>query len=615
MDRGGSIALVCVGLCACIARDELRCIDDAQCSLHADGVCLAGGCAYPDESCASGLRYSELAGRHAGDCVEDEIAEGSTGPGNATTTATATTVDDPTTGGATTGTPAGPCEDVDCSGAGACVVLDGAPTCACEPGYWVVDLSCVADPCDDAPCWYVDDVAGDDAAAGTLDAPWRTLSRLYAALATAQPGDHFLLRRGGTWGDPAGGHRLEFQGVHGSEAAPIVVGAYGPLADGRPRIQPGNVRVGDSSHVVIRDLHVQDDPADAELTALYGNRPCILVERSDHVTIVDNELTACVARGIFAWDGASYLAIVDNVVHDVGNSGISIIDATWEDPVVRVGHHHWVLDNRVFDSDGSGIDAFVGAPDAPIGDVKIARNRVSDTVEGIVAASSGFAWVVDNLVGRAQGTESWQASLRLSTAGGGQLSGNLAFETGVGGIVVDRTVSAVANTVIHDGTLGDALGLDDAAAASASRNLLWARGGRRSVAVWSGTAAEHVVAFDRQWYVGADAAACTFADAGSTVDLAAWVAATGQDVDSQCGSVPGFGDFEPGVPSDAWDAAFLAAFTPAADWSACDDPIGARDCEGNPVGPAPQPLDGYDESGGLGWAGPLVVRQRYDLAP
>jgi hypothetical protein len=68
-------------------------------------------------------------------------------------------------------------------------------------------------------------------------------------------------------------------------------------------------------------------------------------------------------------------------------------------------------------------------------------------------------------------------------------------------------------------------------------------------------------------------------------------------------------------PSDAWDAAFLAAFTPAADWSACDDPIGARDCEGNPIGPAPQPFDGYDESGGLGWAGPLVVRQRYDVAP
>lgn len=607
------LAFVAAGAAGCIARDRLVCSDDAQCTLRSGGSCVAGGCAYPDGACPSGLRYSELAGELAESCVPMEQAGGSTtSVGGVDSGGDATSSGDDTT---SSGVPS-PCDGIECSGAGRCVVVDDAPTCACAPGEWMIDLSCLADPCDHVSCWYVDDVTGDDMAAGTIDAPWRTLGRLSQALATAQPGDHFLLRRGGTWGDPDGGHRLYVDGTHGTAEAPVVIGGYGPLDDGRPRILPGNVLVRDASDVVLRDLHVQDDPDDPDLAVLFGNRPCVMIERSDHVTVVDTELTGCNQRGIFAYDGSSYLTVVDNVVHGVDSDGIAIIDTTWTDPIVRVGHHHWVLDNRVYDVTSAGISVGVQDPSAAIGDVKVVRNRVADSQDGgISVATAGFAWVADNLVARTHGSETWQAALRLNAGGAGQLSGNIAFETGVGGLVIENRVDVVANTVVHDGGVGDALALDDNAQLTASNNLLWARDGRRVLAVWSGTTAEHVTALDRQWYVGVDDAACSFADAGGVLDFAAWVAATGLDATSRCAPMPGFADFATGIASEAWDEAFLAAFTPPSDWAACDAPIGARDCDGTPIGPPPQPLPDYDESAGRGWAGPLLVRQRYDLAP
>lgn len=605
------LAFVAAGAAGCIARDRLVCSDDAQCTLRSGGTCVAGGCAYPDDACPSGLRFSELAGDVAGTCVPVEQAEGgTTAMGGVDTGSGTTSSDDTTTSGV-----APQCDGVDCSGAGTCVVVDEAPTCACAPGTWMIGLSCLPDPCDHVSCRYVDDVGGDDLAEGTIDAPWRTLGRLSQALDTAQPGDHFLLRRGGTWGDPDGGHRLYLDGTRGTADAPVVVGGYGPLADGRPRIFPGNVLVRNASHVVLRDLQVRDDPADADLSAMFGNRPCVMIEGSDHVTVVDTELTACQQRGIFAYAGTSYLAVLDSVVHDVTSDGIAIVDTTWSDPIVPVGPHHWLLDNRVFDVENAGV-AVVVQDASGGGDVKVVRNRVSDTgADGISVATGGFAWVSDNLVARIHGSEGWQAALRLNAGGAGQLSGNIVFETGVGGIVIDRTANVVANTVIHDGELGDALGLDDAAQLTASENLLWARGGRRVLAVWSGTAAGHVTALDRQWYVGDDDAACSFSDPGGVLDFSAWVAATGFDASSRCAAMPGFADFATGVASAAWDDGFLDAFTPPSSWAACDAPIGARDCDGNPIGPPPQPLPGYDESAGLGWAGPLLVRQRYDLAP
>ena len=63
-------------VCGCYRLEGYACTDDSDCSSRSDGVCLSFGCAYADEACMSGLRYSDIAvGTIAGACVEPENAE------------------------------------------------------------------------------------------------------------------------------------------------------------------------------------------------------------------------------------------------------------------------------------------------------------------------------------------------------------------------------------------------------------------------------------------------------------------------------------------------------------------------------------------------------------
>jgi Right handed beta helix region len=621
--RLAAIAITAAAATACIARERLVCEHAEQCSAAAGGVCHEGGCAYPDGECASGLRYSELAGERAGRCVDDDVADDG---GSSSTAVTTGDVDGSASSGETTTAAStsigesGPipsvCDDVACSGAGTCVVIDDAPSCACDSGHWMRELECVLDPCDEVACFYVDATLGDDANGGTIDAPWRTLERLGSAIGEAAPGDHFLLRRGAVWGDADGGYRLRISAAIGTPDAPIVIGGYGPLADGRPRLAPGNVQVIGSSHVVLRDLDIADDPDDPAIFDLFGNRPCVLVQDSDYVLVLDNLVSQCNARGIWVAYGSSYSAIVGNVVSDADSEGITVTDITWLDPVIRVGPHHWILDNRVERVSGNGISIGIGSQELELGDAKVVRNRIADVgTDGVSASTTGFAWVVDNVIARAGGIEPWQGSVSIATRSGGQLSGNVVFENAGNGIIVQYFAEVVGNTVIHDGSVGDALAVDDNAQLTAARNLLWARGDRAGMHVLAGVAGDHVVALDDGWYVGIDEAACSFVDGGGTYDLAGWRAATGFDLSSSCGPVAGLGDFAPAVPASQWDATFMQAFTPDASWSGCAEPTGARDCDGAAIGPPIAPFAGLDdESEGLGWPGPLEVRQRYDLA-
>lgn len=613
-----ALAFAAAAVTACIARDRLVCEDDAQCSRKPEGVCHDGACAYPDGECASGLRYGDFAGERAGRCVEDAVADDTSSSGVDPTSDTSGSESGPTSGSSgtddDTGTIPSVCDGVDCSGAGTCVVLDDAPSCACESGYYTVGLECLLDPCDTVVCHHVDASLGDDANEGTLDAPWQTLGRVAMAFADAQPGEHFLFRRGEVWGDAEGGYRLYITGAAGSSEAPIVVGAYGPLADGRPRIAPGNARILDSSHLVLRDLDIEDDPEG--LFDLYGNRPCILVQDSDHVVVLDTVASNCDSRGIWVSYGSSYTAIVGNAVHDSGGAGISITDITYVDPDVLVGHHHWVIDNVVERTEDDGIVVDVGSPEIALGDAKIVRNVVTDSgTDGVAARTTGFTWVVDNTVARAAGIQDWQASIALGAQGGAQLSGNIVLETGSNGILVNHIARMQANTVIHDGDVGEALFVDDSAVLSASHNLLWPRGTGDVVRVIEGAANDHIVELDDSWYGGVDEAACVLRDPLGVYDLPAWRAATGFDLASACGPIPGLGAFVLGLPAAQWDDVFWAAFAPDASWSACADPRGARDCDGAAIGPRIEPLTDFDEAGGLGWSGPIVVRQRYDIVP
>lgn len=71
------IALLAIvaGAAACNGQ-TFACGGDGECALAGEpGVCIAGNCAYPDEGCASGLRYpAGLGGALAGECVPGEGA-------------------------------------------------------------------------------------------------------------------------------------------------------------------------------------------------------------------------------------------------------------------------------------------------------------------------------------------------------------------------------------------------------------------------------------------------------------------------------------------------------------------------------------------------------------
>ena len=62
------------------------------------------------------------------------------------------------------------------------------------------------------------------------------------------------------------------------------------------------------------------------------------------------------------------------------------------------------------------------------------------------------------------------------------------------------------------------------------------------------------------------------------------------------------------------DPAFMAHFTPDPAWSRCAgaDTPGAVDCAGNRLG-VMAPFEEFKENGGLGWAGPPIIRERYPL--
>lgn len=101
-----------------------------------------------------------------------------------------------------------------------------------------------------ATTYYVDDVAGSDAASGTSPATaWRSLAK--ASAAPLAPGDRLLFRRGGAWTGTLTVSRS------GTASAPIVVGAYG---DGElPIVKQGSSCVKiTGSYVAVEAIHADD---------------------------------------------------------------------------------------------------------------------------------------------------------------------------------------------------------------------------------------------------------------------------------------------------------------------------------------------------------------------
>lgn len=61
----------------CASVGAFECLGDADCDRHADGVCMAGACAYPSDACDGGLAWSPNAPEDPGACLP-EPSTGST---------------------------------------------------------------------------------------------------------------------------------------------------------------------------------------------------------------------------------------------------------------------------------------------------------------------------------------------------------------------------------------------------------------------------------------------------------------------------------------------------------------------------------------------------------
>ena len=579
MRSGGSVVLL--ALSSCYPLEGYACIDDAECSSRPEGTCLPVGCAYPDDDCASGLRYSDLAvGTVAGACVEPDAAP------------------DESSSGSSCAGPVG-CDAVDCGG-GDCVMVDDVPACACGIGsYAVPGPTCLDDPCGVVQCYYVDADAP-DGGSGSLASPWNSLDAAIAGFASAQqPGDHLMLRRGARFEGS-----LSLDAVVGTEDAPIVVGAYGPDPS-PPSVQ--QVGLFNSTFVTVRDLEIDGTG--------FTERSGFRAEFVDHLIVRDIHVHDVLSEGIGLHYGVEFTVLAGNRVERVMSTPenldpnlVSVADDWWNGNTTDIGDHHFIIDNVLIglesQLEGSTDRGIVLSNRDGVGDFKVLGNRISGVQQqGIWFQGGGFAWIMGNEVDGIQRTtglppyeDVWAAAVIISHGARVRLLGNLIsaaglpFLAGAGG-------GEVTLEVAHNTFAG---GLDDWA--------LWigdVRGSFQHNLVVPDAAAAVFMTGDLSAPQGFDMAdnvyaaeSCRMGVFGETpLSFDQWQA-LGDDAASVCGPVPG-------ISSEA--------FVPDPSWPRCETPAGARRCDGEPTVSPVAAWPSMPDNGGRGWEGPALVRHRYPI--
>lgn len=161
--------------------------------------------------------------------------------------------------------------------------------------------------------YYLDNLQGNDDNEGqTAESPWRSLD--HAKLRPLFPGDRLLLRRGSTWDES-----LELR-YSGSQASPIVVGAYG---DGLPpRVESVYIS---SNHLILEDIIVDHNkkPGDAirisesshislrHVTARYGTSDGIDIQNSRNI-VIQNSLIHHFLGGSFIHQADAHGVVATN---------------------------------------------------------------------------------------------------------------------------------------------------------------------------------------------------------------------------------------------------------------------------------------------------------------
>ncbi len=627
MGRGAGPLLGLLWLLPSCATPQFVCTDDSDCSGLAGGRCEAGGaCSYPDDTCESGRRLSRWSSDSPGACLPAEAGssgfepstEGTAEPGSTGGPTSLGSTSEPDEGSSSTVDPEDSettdaevdlCED-GCAGpgSGTCVVVDGSPTCACEPGWYSVGQSCLDNPCESKDCRFVDADLGDDAGDGSASQPWRTAAHAFAFMTNANAGTHVLFRRGQTFPMPENGVTIDPKGEPGE---PVVMGAYGPREDGFPRLKNALLRVNGGEYFVIRDVELEGRGPDVEEV-----ERCLYVDFSAYITLRDSYVHGCTYGGIRISFLTHHTVVFRNELHASGETPvIAIADKAWTDPVETIGEHHWVAQNRLFGSDHRGLRVLFNSalhPPGAVGDIKVVDNIATGAaLEGLLLETP-VGWMTGNDVFESGQTDGDGTAPAMRALGAIQVEGNV-LVGGLQSLRVGEETLVRRNTIVGLGGSAPVMHSDDATVEATGNIVVTAGEGgiaptrivRRELddgllATWSANA-----------YVPNDAG-CVFevepdgSAAQQVSDFALWQRITRGDSDSQCAFVPGL-ELGDARPSDT-------ALTPAASWWGCDE-VGAYGCDGTRHRATFVPSQEITENDGFGWAGPLLIRRRYGADP
>jgi parallel beta-helix repeat protein len=227
-----------------------------------------------------------------------------------------------------------------------------------------------APPADDATSYV--DPQGDDEAAGTMAAPWRTLGR---AVEELRPGDVVLVRSG-TYAENVDIAR------GGTGAEPVTVRAFPgeqPLLTGRLKVAADHVRVSG----LIVEGRTPTNPTDV----------AVYVSGAVDVQLIRNEIRRAGQSGIFVGDGSSRTQIVSNWIHDNGRNALLDHGIYVENAADTL-----VANNVVGSNVGYGIQLYPDADDSVVTQNTVVRNGRSGVIVGGEETTSDRNSIENNIV-------------------------------------------------------------------------------------------------------------------------------------------------------------------------------------------------------------------------